>query len=348
MAKAVIFSDIHCSLIKGNDLFVETPLLCIDEMLKYAKKNKIEYVWFLGDFFHKKEVVEAFLLPRIKPTMKKFADFKSTFIVGNHDLVFRENSSYNLLTLFDEYMEIVPDPYLVKNIDGNNFTFCNYTSNGIIADEEIPIDESTNNVLLGHIECNGFYANAGYEMKNGSVNLSDMRMFDLIVSGHFHFRTKRGSMQYVGATHHQRRNDVGNPFGFMVLDLKTLDYTFETFGTYEPPCYYQYDITDLKKIKKTKNGFLRINITEDGDDINSAVLIDLKKYLKEKMGNRKVDFVPVKKDKDIDVDDGEGLIDEMEDMDGDTVAELEDIFDVYLESVKTDLDKKRLMKKIKG
>ena len=343
--KAILFTDTHYSPIKGMELFANTTLSCMHKIMDYAEKQNIEYLWNLGDTFHTKDFIESYLLPKATPTFERFKNFKTTFIVGNHDLVMKEESTYCLLEMFKEYIEIVKDPYIVKEIDGNRFVFCNYAGNSYIANEAIPVEHGKKNVLLGHFDCNGFYTNATYEMKDAEVDAENLNMFDRVFVGHYHKRSKRHNIQYIGSTHHQKRNDVGNPHGFMVLDLKTLEYAFKTFDDYTPPCFYEFNLSEMKDIKKVKNGFVKINISEEEDRaVSNSLLHNLRKKLERENGNHSVSFSYKKNAEEVEVLDEDSLVDELSGID---TANIEDIFHPYVESVDTELNKKQLVRLIK-
>lgn len=342
MSKAVLFTDVHISPMKGNELFVHTAIECINKVLDYAENNKIEYVFCLGDTFHSKDVIESYVLPMIKPTFERFKNFKTTFVVGNHDLVRKDSSTECLINLFDEYLEVVPDPFTVKEIDGNNFIFCNYAGNDHISGESLPVKKGKKNVLFGHFDCNGFYVNNGFEMKTASINPHNLRMFDKVFVGHYHRRREHKHITYIGSTHHQGKRDAGNVYGFVELDLKTLEHKFKVYDDYVPPCFHELDITQMDKIKKIKNGFIKINVNEENTKkITNAKLIEMKTQL-EKI-NHQVDFSTTKVTVDMELDESK-----MADFDASSMTNAEDMIDVYIENVETKLDKKKLKEFVKG
>lgn len=350
MSKAIMFTDVHITPIRGMELFVDTSLKCMNKVMDYAEEQNIKRLFCLGDSFHSKSMIENYLLVKAKPTFERFKEFDTTFIVGNHDLVFQKNSKYNLLELFDEYIEVVQDPYITKEIDGNNFILCNYAGNDHIKEETLPIIDGVKNVLLGHFDCNGFYTNADYEMKNAEINVENLRMFDAVFVGHYHKRSKRRNVQFIGSTHQQRKNDIGNPTGFTVLDTKSLMYTFKDFEGYTPPCFYNLSISDIDEIKKIKNSFIEIVITEDEANIISNDMINqLKRFLYEKNNNYLVTPCYVKNKEQIEVSDDAKMEKEITEIDRINLnAKLEDMFDTYVENVETKLDRDKLKHVIKN
>lgn len=341
--KAYIFTDPHIDITKnGDELFVDTALSCINNIIDQAEKNKIEYIICNGDVFHSKEVISSPILPKAKPTFERLKNFKTIFLVGNHDLVKKDGSQDCLINLFDEYIEIVKDPYITKEIDGNNFIFCNYAGNDHISNENLPVVKGKKNVLFGHFDCNGFYVNNGFEMKTASINVNNLRMFDRVFVGHYHRRREHKNITYIGSTHHQGRRDIGNPYGFVELDLKTLDYKFKNYEGYQPPCFYEFDITQIDKIKKVKNSFIRITVNEDNTKkITNAKLIEMKNEIEKT--NYNVEYSTKRVIPEIDIEEKT-----MYDFDASTISNAEGMIDGFIENVETVLDKKKLKELIKG
>lgn len=342
--KAALFTDSHVTTLKGKKLFVETSLQCINKIIDYCEKEDIEYIFFLGDFLFFKDYVESFVLLKIKETLKRLKKFKTRFIVGNHDMILVDESWCNLLTLYDEYITVVNEPYEELELCGNNFIFINYAQNNLIADEKINVKDGMKNVLFCHMDCNGFYTNSVHEMKDSDIEPENLRMFDQVFTGHYHKRSKRYNVQYIGNTHHMRKSDAGNPYGFTVLDLETLDYEFKTYEDYQPPCYYEVNIENTKALRKLKNGFITITVSSEmAETITNERLISLKQSLI-KRGNHEV---VIRRERAVNIDSVKTNIESnIKNIDVKNTNEHKNLFETYLDNVNTEHDKKELLKKI--
>jgi DNA repair exonuclease SbcCD nuclease subunit len=87
------------------------------------------------------------------------------------------------------------------------------------------ISDTKAQILFGHLEIQGF------EMYKGSVNdhgfsskLFDK--FDLVCSGHFHHKSTRGNINYLGAPYEMCWSDFDDPRGFHIFDTDTRELTF--------------------------------------------------------------------------------------------------------------------------
>jgi LPS O-antigen subunit length determinant protein (WzzB/FepE family) len=98
----------------------------------------------------------------------------------------------------------------------------------------------------------------------------------------------------------------------------------------------------MDKIKKIKNGFIKINVNEENTKkITNAKLIEMKMQLEKT--NQQVDFSTTKITTDMELDESK-----MGDFDASSMTNAEDMIDVYIENVETKLDKKKLKEFVKG
>lgn len=195
----------------------------------YLKTNNIEHVIQLGDVFDRRKFVNY---QTLKYAQEYFFeplnnDFKSWLLVGNHDTYYKNTNEVNSLSLLlKQYSNIqqVHAPY-ETGFDGTSILMVPW----IAPDNHI---DTLNDMQLSHSQiCMGHFEISGFEMHRGAVcdtgldgNVFDK--FDMVISGHFHTRSKRGNIVYTGTPYQMTWADFDDPKGFHILDTRTRELTF--------------------------------------------------------------------------------------------------------------------------
>ena len=202
--KAIVFSDIHLGLKHNSVTHLDD---CIDYthwLIAEAKSRDVDTCIFMGDFMHHRNTINAQTLEySIKLLGMLNSSFKKTyFIVGNHDLYFRDNRSVTSMKFAALYPNIVlvDEPLVVDDV-----AFVPW----LVNDEWEDIVNIKSKYLFGHLELPGFKMNAQVEMPDhGGINAEHFKHQDYVFSGHFHLRQTKGKVTY-----------IGNPFGHNYGDV---------------------------------------------------------------------------------------------------------------------------------
>ena len=80
-------------------------------------------------------------------------------------------------------------------------------------------------VCMGHFEFNGFEAHPGHVMDHGSDH-KDFAKFAKVFSGHYHSRSAKDNVQYLGNPYQLYWNDYDSRRGFTVLNTEDLTTKF--------------------------------------------------------------------------------------------------------------------------
>lgn len=202
--KVVVFTDIHFGLRHNS---VEHNNDCIEFMkwmISSAKSRGVETCIFMGDYHHHRSSINAqtqnYMLEGMQLLNDSFS--KTYFIVGNHDLYYRENRTVTS----SKFANLFPNIVLVDDVinDGDVALIP-----WLVEDEWKTVSEIKTKYVFGHLELPGFKMNAMVEMPDhGALNSAHFPHQDYVFSGHFHKRQTKGKINY-----------IGNPFGHNYSDV---------------------------------------------------------------------------------------------------------------------------------
>jgi DNA repair exonuclease SbcCD nuclease subunit len=229
--KAVILNDTHFGY-KNDSCIVMDYFLSFfkDQLFPYLKEHNIKTIFHLGDLFDRRKYVNFKTLHRVH---KEFFEplqemgIKVHIICGNHDIYYRNTNAINSLQeLAGHYpnWSVYSEPTEI------------HLSSGCVAllpwinpeNEEAAakfLSETSCTVLLGHLELCGFqsirgvFIDQGYEAKH-------FDKFEYVLTGHYHIKSSRDSIHYLGTQYQMSFSDVWEKKGFHVFDFqeRTLEF----------------------------------------------------------------------------------------------------------------------------
>ena len=181
-------------------------------------------------------------------------------IVGNHTAYYKNTNQLSGVNLFlREYdnVKIYSEAEEVK-IDKTKFLFVPWINSENEEKTLQLIDDSNSPCVMGHLELNGFMATRGHFMEHGmDSNVFDK--FERVYSGHYHMRSNKENVFYLGNPYEMYWNDVNDrERGFHLFDTDTLEHTpvnnpYQLFHNlyYEDTPHQMLDITkyDQKILK---------------------------------------------------------------------------------------------------
>lgn len=225
--KVALLTDTHYGFKKGNQDYHNYFLKFYNDVFfPYILKEKIKHVIHLGDVFDVRRNIDFWSLNWAKQNIFDTLESMGVtcdLMVGNHDAFYKNTLEINSLEcLLLEYsnLKVYSDPTEVT-VDGTQLLYLPW----ICAENEQQTYELIANtkakVALGHLELKGFNANLGWTCEHGY----DSAMFDkfeLVMSGHFHTKSKKGNIQYLGNSYQMYWNDYSDTRGFHIFDTDTL------------------------------------------------------------------------------------------------------------------------------
>lgn len=259
-------------------------------VLPYIDKHKITNVIALGDTFDRRKGINYNSLEAAKkmwfdPLRER--DVKMHMLVGNHDIYYKNtlriNSPQLLLGDYDN-ISVVDDPRELS-IGGCSILLLPWICDDNRSRSLDAIESSSASVCLGHLELNSFEPIPGYTMEHGD-DPSMFSKFDLVCSGHFHHRSKKGNVVYLGNPYQMFWNDYGCDRGFNVLNTDTKKLTFvKNPNSMFHKIYYRDSETATIDYKNLEGSYVKLIVEKKQDQvlfdktlkkINDSGIVDLK------------------------------------------------------------------------
>ena len=148
--------------------------------------------------------------------------------VGNHDTFYKNTNEINspeLLLHEYENIHVYSDPDTLI-LDQTPIAMLPWVCSGNYQRCINFINETPAQILFGHLELAGFEMHRGAVNSHGQFDNKLLEKFDLVCSGHFHHRSTRGNIHYLGTPYEMSWSDYNDPRGFHILDTDTRQLTF--------------------------------------------------------------------------------------------------------------------------
>lgn len=202
-----------------------------DVMFPYLKKEGIDTVVQFGDLFDRRKYINFNTLARSRQYFfDRLRDENITMhvFVGNHDTFYKNTNEINSPELLlDDYRNIFvySDPKEIE-IDGTPIALLPWVCSGNYTQCIDFIEKTKAQILFGHLELAGFEMHRGAMNERGQFDNNILSKFDLVCSGHFHHRSSRGNIHYLGTPYEMSWSDYNDPRGFHIFDTDTRSLTF--------------------------------------------------------------------------------------------------------------------------
>jgi DNA repair exonuclease SbcCD nuclease subunit len=222
-----LLNDTHCGVRNSADIFLNYyEYFYRDVFFPYCKEHKINHILHLGDYYDNRKTINLKALYHNRKTFLEpmcAAGMTMDIIPGNHDVSYKNtNALCSLKELLGHFMNnvtIIMSPKTM-NYGGVDIALLPWL-NEENYDESIQFLNSTPaKILAGHLELAGFDIMPGVK-SHGGMNAEMFAKFDSVWSGHFHTKSKRGNIHYLGTQFEITWSDCNDPKYFHVFDTET-------------------------------------------------------------------------------------------------------------------------------
>jgi len=273
MSKVLLITDQHFGVRNDNLHYVERYRKFYTEVvLPKIDEEGITEILNLGDTFDRRKSCNFASLEAAKdmwfrPLQER--GIKQTILLGNHDIYYkntlRVNSPDLLLGEFDN-IEIIYSPgerviggklmMLIPWICEENKQACWEA-----------INDTDAKYCMGHFELNGFDPIPGYTMTHGD-DPSPFKKFKMVCSGHYHVKSSKSNIRYLGNPCQLYWNDYDQERGFHILNNNgSLTFHTNPFDTFHK-IYYNDDLSlSPVDIKRLEGMYVKVIVEEKKDQV---------------------------------------------------------------------------------
>lgn len=227
MTKVALLADTHFGVRSESPAFFKNQAKFFDEVFWPAiDEHKIDFIFHLGDLVDRRKYVSFVTLRHMrehffKPMYER--NIELYVIAGNHDCYYRNTNALNAPNELIHWGKVLWEPDEMV-FDEAGCLFLPWISPENMQASLRIIKESKARYCFAHLELAGFEMHKGHIMEGFDPAL--FTHFDAVYTGHYHHRSSKGNIHYVGAPYEMTWADYDDPRGFDILDLVTGERTY--------------------------------------------------------------------------------------------------------------------------
>jgi len=230
--KICLLGDTHFGVRNGSTSFSNYfEKFYSNVFFPYLINNNITKVVQFGDIFDNRKMSHIQGLSECKKYFfSKFSEFDIELItlIGNHDSFYKDtikiNSPKLLLGEFSN-IKIIEEPSLIDVGGGNSVVILPWICKENYEQSMRLIENPKTDICFGHLELSEFSMHKGIVSDEGmSPSLFDS--FSFVGTGHYHHRSNRGNIYYLGTPYELTWHDNSDPKGFHIFDFNSRELEF--------------------------------------------------------------------------------------------------------------------------
>ena len=271
--KVAIITDQHFGARKSSRIFHDFFLKFYNNVFfPTLEERDIKVVIDLGDTFDNRRNIDLWSIHWARKNYYDRLDKMGVnvySVVGNHTAYFKDTNNINTLdNVLGQYDNIkIYSKATEVNIGGLGILFIPWI-NQENAEETFKLIEKSNcDCAMGHLELNGFEVRRGLIMDHGD-ECGRYNKFKQVFSGHYHHKSSRANVKYLGNPYQIYWNDYKDPRGFHIFDTDTLEleYIQNPYEIYEKIYYDETKVNSSKfKYKDYSEKFVKVVVEKKND-----------------------------------------------------------------------------------
>ena len=227
--KIALINDTHWGARNDSPAFINYFNRFYDEIFfPYLQENNIKTVIHLGDVVDRRKFINHNTAHNFKLKFWNKIDelnLDTHIIIGNHDTYYKNTNEINALQNLNisKNAKVYTSSQTV-NFDGLDILFMPWICDTNKDDTLYHIDNTTAQIVMGHLEIKGFEMHKGHLNEQG-LEKDLFKRFEKVMSGHFHKKSDDGHIYYLGCPYQIMWSDYNCPKGFHIFDTHTRELT---------------------------------------------------------------------------------------------------------------------------
>jgi len=276
-----LITDQHLDGRKGSLAFWEYFQRFYDDVFfPTLEKKGIKEIIDLGDTFDNRKGIDFNVWNRVrKAYFDRLRDMgiKVHMILGNHCVYYKNTNEINspelLLTDYENIQ--VYSRITTVDIEGTSICLVPWINR---ENEEETMEHLKNTdaqIVMGHLELDGFEVTPGLKMEHG-MDPSVFKDFKQVFSGHYHHKSTKGNITYLGNPYQMFWNDYKDERGFHLYNPSTnrLTRIKNPYEIFKKVYYNDVDGEININYSEYKNTFIKVVVEEKRDYYQFETMID--------------------------------------------------------------------------
>lgn len=331
-------NDTHAGIRNSSEIFINyQEKFYSDVFFPYLKEHGIKQILHLGDYYDNRKFIN-FKAQNANRQMflnvLKAEGIHMDIIPGNHDVFYKNTNELcalkELLGYYTSNVNIVMKPK-VMDYDGCKIALVPWINSANYA-ESIKFIQSCGASILGaHLELVGFDMMKGMPNPHG-MTTEVFERFEMVLSGHFHTKSSKGNIHYLGGQMEFTWADCQDPKYFHIFDTETRELTpvRNPHTMFEKIVYndVEIDYNSGYSLENLDNKFVKIIVAKKTDPFMFDKFVD-------KVNQFEIHELKI-------AETFEEFVGENVNDDSISVEDTTQLLDSYVDAVETDLDKDKI------
>jgi DNA repair exonuclease SbcCD nuclease subunit len=260
--KIPLIGDLHIGA-RGSDPHVREFIKdYLSNFFEYLAEHDLNTYIQAGDICDVRKAINAHDMDFI---MNDFVDFHLEYgisghiLTGNHDIALRDSNKISWTKVIErmsmDFIKSYQEPTDVE-INGVKFCMIPWINKDNYERTIAHIASTDAKYAIAHLELAGFPMYRNSISEEGQIELSTLKKFKHVFSGHYHTISQSGNITYIGTPYHLTWQDYPDKRGFWILDTDTDEVEFVQNS--DDKTLFKLFIYDWKNIENNNEMMLKL------------------------------------------------------------------------------------------